>query len=91
MVPHPKTPILNLFYHLFWFYILTVSEFSCLAKSPHQAHPLALPHYNTPRGGNPDQRDALSNPPGHPQRPPAGEVHGILELPNRHRHGAPGR
>ena len=33
MVSHPKTPILNCFYHLLWFYILTVSEFSCLAKS----------------------------------------------------------
>ena len=33
MVPHPKTPILNWFYHLLWFHVLTVSEFSCLAKS----------------------------------------------------------
>ena len=33
VVPHPKTPILNRFYHLLWFYLLTVSEFSCLAKS----------------------------------------------------------
>ena len=33
MVSHPKTPILNCFYHLSWFYFLTVSEFSCLAKS----------------------------------------------------------
>ena len=33
MVPHLKTPILNQFYHLLWFYVLTVSEFSCLAKS----------------------------------------------------------
>ena len=33
MVSHPKTPTLNCFYHLLWFYILTVSEFSCLAKS----------------------------------------------------------
>ena len=32
MVSHPKTPILNCFYHLLWFYVLTVSEFSCLAK-----------------------------------------------------------
>ena len=31
MVPHLKTPILNGFYHLLWFYFLTVSEFSCLA------------------------------------------------------------
>ena len=33
MVSHPKTPILNCFYHLLWFYFLTASEFSCLAKS----------------------------------------------------------
>ena len=33
MVPHPKTAILNCFYHLLRLYILTVSEFSCLAKS----------------------------------------------------------
>ena len=33
MVLHLKTSILNLFYHLLWFYALTVSEFSCLAKS----------------------------------------------------------
>ena len=31
MVSHPKTPILNCFYHLLWFYFLTVSEFTCLA------------------------------------------------------------
>ena len=33
MVSHPKTPMLNCLYHLLWFYCLTVSEFSCLAKS----------------------------------------------------------
>ena len=33
MVSHPKTPILNCFYHLLWSYFVTVSEFSCLAKS----------------------------------------------------------
>ena len=33
MVSHPKTPIHNCFYHLLWSYFLTVSEFSCLAKS----------------------------------------------------------
>ena len=33
VVCHPKNPILNCFYHLLWFYVLTVSEFSCLAKS----------------------------------------------------------
>ena len=31
MVSHLKTPILNCFYHLLWFYFLTDSEFSCLA------------------------------------------------------------
>ena len=31
MVPNLRTPILNGFYHLLWFYILTDSEFSCLA------------------------------------------------------------
>ena len=31
VVPHTKTPVLNCFYHLLWFYILTDSEFSCLA------------------------------------------------------------
>ena len=33
MVSQPKTPILNCFSHLLWFYPLTVSEFSCLAQS----------------------------------------------------------
>ena len=33
MVSHLKTPILNRFFHLSWFYVSTVSEFSCLAKS----------------------------------------------------------
>ena len=33
MVSHPKPPILNCFYHLLWFNVLTVSEFTCLAKS----------------------------------------------------------
>ena len=31
MVPHVWTPILNCFYHLLWVYVLTDSEFSCLA------------------------------------------------------------
>ena len=44
MVPHPKTPILNLFYHLLWFYVLTVSEFSCLAKSYSVSRLTPLPH-----------------------------------------------
>ena len=33
VVPHPKTPILNWFYHLLWFDVVIVSPFSCLAKS----------------------------------------------------------
>ena len=33
MVSHPKTPILNCFNHLLWFYFLTVSEFRSLATS----------------------------------------------------------
>ena len=44
MVPHPKTPILNCFYHLLWFYVLTVSEFSCLAKSSSVSGLTPLPH-----------------------------------------------
>ena len=32
MVPHLKTPVLNCFHHLLWFYFVTVSEFSYLAK-----------------------------------------------------------
>ena len=31
MVPHLRTPILNCLYHLLWLYVLTDSEFSCLA------------------------------------------------------------
>ena len=33
MVSHPKTPILNCFYHFLCFFSLSVSDFSCLAKS----------------------------------------------------------
>ena len=44
MVPNPKTPILNCFYHLLWFYPLTVSEFSCLAKSYSVYGLTPLPH-----------------------------------------------
>ena len=44
MVPHPKTPILKCFYHLLWFYVLTVSEFSCLAKSYSVSGLTPLPH-----------------------------------------------
>ena len=32
MVSHPKTPILNCFYHLLWFYFLTVSDFQLLGQ-----------------------------------------------------------
>ena len=32
MVPHPKTPILNWFYHLLWFYFVTFSEFRYLGN-----------------------------------------------------------
>ena len=31
VVLHLKTPILNCYYYLLWFCVLTVSEFSCLA------------------------------------------------------------
>ena len=44
MVPHPKTPILNYLYHLLWFYLLAVSEFSCLAKSYSVSVLTPLPH-----------------------------------------------
>ena len=44
MVPHPKTPILNCFYQLLWFYVSTVSEYSCLAKSQSVCVLIPLPH-----------------------------------------------
>ena len=44
MVSHPKTPILNCFYHLLWFYVLTVSEFSCMAKSSSVSGLTPMPH-----------------------------------------------
>ena len=44
MVPHPKGPVLNCFHHLLWFYVLTVSEFSCLAKSYSVSGLTPLPH-----------------------------------------------
>ena len=44
MVPQPKTPIFNCFYHLLWFYFLTVSDFSCLAKSYSVSGLTPLPH-----------------------------------------------
>ena len=33
MVSQLRTPILKSFYYLLWFQIVTVSEFSCFAKS----------------------------------------------------------
>ena len=45
MVPEPKTPILNCFYHILWSYVLTVSEFSCLAKSYSVSGLTLLPHF----------------------------------------------
>ena len=33
MVSHLRTPILKRFYYLLYFQIVTLSEFSCLAKS----------------------------------------------------------
>ena len=44
MVSHPKSPILNCFYHLLWFYFLTVSEFSCSAKSYFVSGLTPMPH-----------------------------------------------
>ena len=44
MVPHPMTPILNCFYHFLWFYVLAVSEVSCLAKSYSPSGLTPLPH-----------------------------------------------
>ena len=44
MVSHPKTPMLNCLYHLLWFYFLTVSEFSCLAKSYSVSGLTPMPH-----------------------------------------------
>ena len=44
MVSHPKTPILNCFYHLLWFYLLTVSQFSCLARSYSVSGLTPMPH-----------------------------------------------
>ena len=44
MVSHPRTPILNCFYHLLWSYFLPVSEFSCLAKSESVSGLTPSPH-----------------------------------------------
>ena len=48
MVSHPKTPILNCSYHLMSFYVLTVSEFSCLAKSYSVSGLTAMPQIPNP-------------------------------------------
>ena len=45
MVSHPKTPIVNCFYHLLRFCFLTVSEFSGLAKSYSVSGLTPLPHH----------------------------------------------
>ena len=44
VVSHPKTPILNCFYRLLRFYFVTVSEFSCLAKSYSVSGLTPMPH-----------------------------------------------
>ena len=44
MVSHHKTPMHNCLYHLLWFYVLTVSEFSCLAKSYSVSGLAPMPH-----------------------------------------------
>ena len=44
MVSHSKTPTLNCFYHLLWFYVLTVSEFSRLVKSFSVSGLTPMPH-----------------------------------------------
>ena len=44
MVSHPKPPLLNCFYHLLWFFVLTVSDFSCLAKSHSVSCLTTVPH-----------------------------------------------
>ena len=42
MVSHLRTPILQYFYHLMWFYVLMDSEFSCLAMLT-KPHPVSGP------------------------------------------------
>ena len=44
MVAHPRTPRRDWFYHSLWFYVSTVSEFSCLAKSYSVSGLTPLPH-----------------------------------------------
>ena len=43
-MPHPKTPMDSCFYHLLWFYFLTVCELSCLAESWSLCGLIPLPH-----------------------------------------------
>ena len=46
VAPHLKTPILNCYYHLLWFYFLTDSEFTCfamVAKPYSESGPTPLP------------------------------------------------
>ena len=60
VVPHLRTPILKCFYYLLWFYVLTDSEFSCLAKlaKPYPVSgPTPMPQipnqlYCTPKGAH---------------------------------------
>ena len=42
--PPTQDPYTHCFYHLLWFYVLTVCEFSCLAKSYSVSGLTPLPH-----------------------------------------------
>ena len=47
MIFHLRTPILHWFYHFLWVYLLTNSEFSCLAMMAKQypvSRPTSMPH-----------------------------------------------
>ena len=44
MVSQPKTPMHHCLYHLLWFYVLTVSEFSCLIKTYSVSGLTPMPH-----------------------------------------------
>ena len=44
VVYHTNVPILNCYYHLMWLYLVTVSEFSCLAKSYSVSGLTPMPH-----------------------------------------------
>ena len=66
MVTHPKTPIHDCSYHLMWFYLLTVSEFSCLAKSYSVSGLTPMPpipnqHHFTPKSAH-EVLDAILEP-----------------------------